>query len=199
MSIRLKNGGYYIMHAEKYKVIAICGSLRKKSYNRILVQHCIDFGPEQLDTEFFDIGTLPLYNQDMEDQGFPDSVLTLRKKIREADALIVACPEYNMSVSGVLKNAIDWVSRKDNHGFPFSKKPVMIIGATPGQLGTARAQKELRSILSGLNTYPMNKPELFMTDAENKINDQILDTKVTSVLDKMLVNFISWIKTIKES
>lgn len=187
------------MQEKKYRVIAICGSLRKKSYNRALVQYCIDFGPEQFDTEYFDIGTLPLYNQDTEDQGFPEVVLALRKQVREADALIVACPEYNMSVSGVLKNAIDWVSRKDNDGFPFSKKPVMIIGATPGQLGTARAQKELRSILSGLNTYPMNKPELFVTDAENKINNQILDTKVTSVLDKMLGNFIGWIQTIKES
>ncbi len=182
-----------------YKIVAISGSLRKESKNKKLLTYCFENSPSELDIEIIDISTIPLFNQDIEDAGFPESVLHLRKKVREADGLLLGCPEYNTSVSGVLKNAIDWISRRDPDGYPFSRKPVMIVGATTGRLGTARAQKELRVIMANLNTFPMNKPELFVAEAKDHIDSQGLqDENMQNILDKMMINFIKWIETLKK-
>ena len=110
----------------KYKAIGICGSLREGSFNKTILDFMSENSPEELEIEIVSIKELPIYNEDVEKEGFPFPVKNIRNKIREADAIIMISPEYNSSISGVLKNAIDWISRKDDEGYPFSKKPILI-------------------------------------------------------------------------
>ncbi len=185
---------------KKYKIIGICGSLRADSYNNCILEYMVDNSPEELDIQILSIKDFPLFSEDLERKNFPTSVKEVRDKIRAADGIIFLCPEYNSSVSGVLKNAVDWISRKDDIGYPFSKKPILLAGATTGFLGTARAQKELRGILNNLNTFPMNKPELYVAEAEKKIiNQKLVDEKTKEIITKMLKNFILWIDLIQKN
>lgn len=182
-----------------YKIIGICGSLRKNSYNKCILEYMADNTVDELDIQLVSIKDFPLFNQDIEEEGVPFSVKEVKEKIREADGIIFLCPEYNSSVSGVLKNAIDWISRKDEQGYPFSKKPIMIAGATTGLLATARAQKELRAILNSLNTFPMNKPELLISEVEKKIFSQkLVDENTKERIKMMLKKFTLWIELIKK-
>ena len=182
-----------------FKVVAICGSLRKESYNKALLKFIIDNVTEGMDIEVIPIDEFPLFNEDTEREGMNPAVKRAREKVRSSDGLIIISPEYNSSIPGVLKNAVDWISRKDEEGYPFSKKPIMIGGATTGLMGTARAQKELRAVLHNINTFPMNKPELFITEADKKIVEGILqDEKAKEVTVKMLNSFLKWIELIKK-
>lgn len=184
---------------KEFKIAALCGSLRKESYNKALLNYIIDTAPEEMDIEIIPINEFPLFNEDTEREGLPPAVKSAREKIRKSDGLIIISPEYNSSIPGVLKNAVDWISRKDEEGYPFSKKPIMIGGATTGLMGTARAQKELRAVLHNVNTFPMNKPELFITEADKKIVEGILqDEKAKEVSVKMLNSFLKWIELIKK-
>ena len=187
------------MDKDKYNLIAISGSLRKMSFNTTLLKYLEKNAPEEISINIIGIKDIPFYDQDIEDFGFPEEVKSIRSEVRNCDGIIFACPEYNCSVTGVLKNVIDWISRKDQQGYPFSKKPVMIIGATPGLMGTARAQKELRGILNNLNTFPMNKPELLVTEADKKIvSSEDIDEKIKEILEKMLDNFVKWIDAVNK-
>ena len=149
-------------------VLGICGSLRKASYNRAALQTAIELKPAEMTVEVADISTLPLYNEDVRALGFPPPVETLRRQIAAADALLFACPEYNYSMSGVLKNAIDWASRPPDQ--PFAGKPVAIIGAAAGMAGSARAQYDLRRSCVFLDMHPLNKPEIFIAAAQTKFD-----------------------------
>src|SRR3954447_18026764 len=124
------------------KVLGICVSLRKGSYNMAALRIAIAQKPSNMTIEVADISQIPPYNEDVRQQGFPPSVETLRRQIAAADALLFACPEYNYSMTGVLKNAIDWASRPPEQ--PFAGKPCAIIGAAAGMAGSARAQYDLR-------------------------------------------------------
>src|SRR6201993_2197198 len=117
-----------------------------------------------------DIGSFPLYNEDVRAQGFPASVETFRRQIAAADALLFATPEYNYSIPGVLKNAIDWASRPPDQ--PFAGKPVAIMGAGAGMAGTARAQYDLRRSCVFLDMHPLNKPEVLIGQAQTKFDEQ---------------------------
>ena len=128
--------------ASGIKILAICGSLRKGSYNMAALRTAIAQKPPNMTVDVADISQIPLYNEDVRQQGFPPSVETLRRQIAAADALLFACPEYNYSMTGVLKNAIDWASRPPDQ--PFAGKPCAIIGAAAGMAGSARAQYDLR-------------------------------------------------------
>ncbi len=119
-------------------VLGISGSLRKASYNTAALRAAQELAPAGMTIETFDLAPLPLYNEDVKAVGFPPVVQQLRAKIKAADALLFACAEYNYSMSGVLKNAIDWASRPPDQ--PFDDKPVGILGASPSALGTGRAQ-----------------------------------------------------------
>src|SRR6202030_975832 len=151
-------------------VLGICGSLRKDSYNMATLRIAIAQKPPGMTVEVADISQIPPYNEDVRQQGFRPTVETLRRQIAAADALLFACPEYNYSMSGVLKNAIDWASRPPDQ--PFSEKPVAILGASPGALGTGRAQYHLRQSCVFLNMHPLNKPEVMIAAAHTKINEQ---------------------------
>jgi chromate reductase, NAD(P)H dehydrogenase (quinone) len=152
----------------KIKVLGFAGSLRQGSYNKALVRSAADLVPDDMQLEIFDLEGIPPFNQDIE-QNMPYKVREFKAKIREADAILIATPEYNFSMPGVLKNAIDWASRPygDN---PFDGKPVAIMSASPGMLGGANAQFHLRQTCVFLNMYPINKPLVIVTFAQDKFD-----------------------------
>jgi len=166
--------------AKGINVLAICGSLRAASYNKATLRTAIELKPPRMTIETADIGLFPLYNEDLRSQGFPAPVETLRRQIATADALLFVTPEYNYSMSGVLKNAIDWASRPPDQ--PFAGKPVAIMGAGAGMAGTVRAQydlHDLRRCCVFLDMHPINKPEVLIGqchtkfDAEGRFTDEV--------------------------
>jgi chromate reductase len=171
------------------KVLGVSGSLRKGSFNTMALRTAQGLVPEGMTVEIADISTFPLYNEDVKAQGYPPAVQTFRDKIAAADALLFATPEYNYSVSGVLKNAIDWGSRPPNQ--PFDGKPIAIMGASGGALGTGRAQYHLRQMCVFLNMYPVNKPEVMIPaahtrfDAEGKLTDETALGLIKQLLESL--------------
>src|SRR5690242_16938502 len=149
-------------------VLGICGSLRRGSYNMAALRTAIALKPPGMTVTVADVSQIPLYNEDVRQQGFPPPVETLRRQIKEADALLFACPEYNYSMTGVLKNAIDWASRPPDQ--PFAGKPCAIIGAAAGMGGSARAQYDLRRSCVFLDMHPLNKPEVLIGQAQTKFD-----------------------------
>lgn len=174
------------------KVLGICGSLRAGSLNRAVLRLAGEVLPEGMDLEVFDIRSIPLFDGDLLLQGFPSEVVELRRKIKEADAVLIATPEYNFSVPGVLKNALDWVSRGDDQ--PFALKPMAIVSASPGQLGGARVQYDLRKIMLFMNALVMAKPEVFIANASAKFKDGIcIDEATRKYIKDQLIALQSWI------
>src|SRR6266567_2869506 len=143
-----------------------------------------------------DISQIPLYDEDVRAQGFPPPVETLRQQIKAADALLFACPEYNYSMSGVLKNAIDWASRPPDQ--PFNDKPVAVMGASPSALGTGRAQYHLRQSCVFLNMHLLNKPEVMIAAAHTKFDAQgdLTDEPTRGFIRELLVNLAAWTRRI---
>jgi chromate reductase, NAD(P)H dehydrogenase (quinone) len=154
--------------AKGLTVLGICGSLRKASYNMAALRTAVEVRPPGMTIEIADISAIPLYNEDVRALGFPPPVEKLRQQIKAADALLFACPEYNYSMSGVLKNAIDWASRPPDQ--PFAGKPVAIISAAAGMAGGARSQLHLRQSCVFLDMHPLNKPEVLIFQAQNKFD-----------------------------
>ena len=177
-------------------VLAICGSLRAGSYNRAALRTAIELKPPGMAIETADIGSIPLYNEDVRAQGFPPPVEKLRQQIKEADALLFATPEYNYSVPGVLKNAIDWASRPPDQ--PFAGKPVAIMGAGAGMAGTARAQYDLRRCCVFLDMHPINKPEVQIGQAQTKFDadGRLTDEAARGFIRDMLVALEQWTRQI---
>jgi chromate reductase, NAD(P)H dehydrogenase (quinone) len=157
------------MSEPNIKLVAFCGSLRKGSFNRMALQAFIERVPQGASVETIEIGDWPLYNADVQAQGFPGPVQAAQQKILAADGIVFASPEYNYSVSGVLKNAIDWLSRMTPQ--PFAGKPMAVFGASGGPLGTARAQYHLRQMMVFLDGRFVNKPEVMIGAAQNKFAD----------------------------
>ncbi len=165
---------------------AISGSLRRGSYNTAALRAAAELAPEGVTITEESLADIPVYNDDLKAAGFPAAVTRLQQAIASADAVLIATPEYNYSVSGVLKNAIDWVSRTDPQ--PFANKPVAIMGASPGAFGTARAQYDLRKMFVYLDAHLLNKPEVMIGaahtrfDADGKLTDEATRKFVTSLL-----------------
>ena len=154
--------------SDDIRVLGICGSLRKGSLNGAVLRAAQELAPAGMTIDSYDISAIPLYNGDVETAGMPASVVDFRTRIATADALLVVSPEYNFSIPGVLKNAIDWASRPPQP--PFNGKPTAIMGASPGMLGTGRAQYHLRQVLNGLNCLLVNRPEVFIGSATGKFD-----------------------------
>ena len=150
------------------KILGISGSLRKGSFNTAALRAAIELAPEGVTIIEADISDIPLYNEDVNAQGRPPSVERFRQQIRDADAILFVTPEYNYSVPGVLKNAIDWASRPPEQ--PFAGKPAAIMGASPGVIGTARAQYHLRQIAVFLDLKVLNKPEVMIGGAGDRFD-----------------------------
>jgi chromate reductase, NAD(P)H dehydrogenase (quinone) len=169
--------------SEPIKVAAFCGSLRKASFNRLALNAFIERVPAGMTVETIEIGDWPLYDADLQAKGFPDKVQAAQQTLVAADAIVIASPEYNYSVPGVLKNALDWLSRMQPQ--PFAGKTVAILGASQGLLGTARMQYHLRQILVFLDAFALNRPEVMIGQAQNKFKDGKLEDEMTS---KMLTD-----------
>ena len=180
------------MEKKKLTVLGFAGSLRRGSYNKALLHAAVGLVPQDMNLEIFDLEGIPTFNQDTE-QNMPEKVKDFKTKITEADAILIATPEYNYSVPGVLKNAIDCASRPygDN---PFDGKPVAIISASIGMLGGARAQYHLRQIFVFLNMYPINRPEVIVPFAQDKfdVNGNLLDNDTKKFLGQLLQNLANW-------
>ncbi len=182
--------------AKGITVLGICGSLRSGSFNMAALRAAIELKPPGMTIGIADIGTIPLYNEDVRAQGFPPPVETLRQQIKAADALLFVCPEYNYSMSGVLKNAIDWASRPPDQ--PFAGKPAAIMGAAAGMAGSARAQSDLRRACVFLDIHPLNKPEVLIGQAQTKFdaNGRLTDEAARGFIRDMLVALENWTRQI---
>jgi chromate reductase, NAD(P)H dehydrogenase (quinone) len=182
--------------AKGITVLGICGSLRKDSYNKAVLRTAIELKPPGMTIETAEIGGIPLYDEDVRAQGFPPPVETLRRQIAAADGLLFVSPEYNYSISGVLKNAIDWASRPPDQ--PFAGKPVAIMGAGAGMAGTARAQHDLRRCCVFLDMHPLNKPEVLIGQAHTKFDasGRLTDEAGRGFIRDLLVALESWIRLI---
>jgi chromate reductase len=188
------------MPDSKLKVIVICGSLRKKSYNHALVRALPELAPPNMtliESPPFD--TIPLYNADIQEaSGFPGPVNDLAEAIRAADGIIVVTPEYNWTIPGALKNAIDWVSRMKEQ--PFKDKPVAIQSASQGPVGGARMQYHLRMALTFLSAFMFGTPEVFVGMAQNKFDKDTLkltDEATRKIVAQQLEAFATFIERVR--
>jgi chromate reductase len=172
--------------------LGICGSLRAASLNAAVLRAAATLVPEGVSLKTADIADIPLYNGDVEAQGLPAPVQALRAQIKAADALLFCTPEYNYSIPGVLKNAIDWASRPPEH--PFAGKPIAIMGASPGALGTARAQYQLRQVFIFMDGKLLNKPEVMIGGAMGKVDAQgnLTDEPTRQLIAAQLVALKAW-------
>jgi len=178
-------------------ILGFAGSLRKGSYNKALLGVALELVPKDAAMETFDLEGIPPFNQDMENQP-PQKVREFKARIRAANAVLIATPEYNYSIPGVLKNAIDWASRPygDN---AFEGKPAAVMGASIGMLGTARAQYDLRRSFVFLNMYLLNQPEVMVPFAQDKIDKdgKVTDLKTREKIKELLQSLIIWTKRLK--
>ena len=180
------------------RILGVCGSLREKSYNMYALKAERALMPEDMELEIASIADIPLFNQDVCDKGFPPPVAAFRAQIAKADGLLFACPEYNYSVSGVLKNAIDWASRPPDQ--PFQNKPVAMFSASAGLKGGVSAQYELRKILAQLGAFLLVRPEVFigMEAAKFDAGGNLTDQTTRKFMTDQMIAFREWIARVKK-
>ena len=173
--------------------MGISGSLRTGSFNTMLLKSALSLAPQGVTTEIAEIGSIPIYNADLDAQAKPESVHVFMNKIRAADALVIATPEYNYSIPGVLKNAIDWASRPPQEN-AFAGKPLAILSASTGLLGGARAQYHLRQCCVFLDMHPVNKPEVMVSKAQDKFdsNGALTDEIARELIRKLMASLSEW-------
>jgi chromate reductase, NAD(P)H dehydrogenase (quinone) len=175
-------------------VVAFAGSLRRGSFNRALLDAAKELAPEGMSVELIEIGALPFYNADVEAEGDPPGVVTFKASLREADGVLIATPEYNDGIPAVLTNAIDWGSRLPGRS-PLAGKPVALVGASPSQVGTARAQLHLRQLLGHVHAKTLPPPELLVAAAHQRFDADLRLTHEDTrrVLAALLERFARWI------
>jgi chromate reductase, NAD(P)H dehydrogenase (quinone) len=180
------------------RILGIAGSLREGSFNRALLRTAQAAAPDGMTIEIFDLAAVPLYNGDVEAKGDPEGVAAFKTAIRAADGVLMATPEYNHGVPGVMKNAIDWASRPPK-GAPLGGKPVALMGASPGITGTARGQSQLRQAFEFTNSYAMPQPELLVFKAHEKFDaqGQLTDAPTRQFLESFLKAFGDWVRRFK--
>jgi len=178
------------------RVLGIAGSLRAGSYNRALLRAAVELAPDGITIEIFDgLGAIPPYNADVEAQGDPQPVTALKRAIAAADALLIATPEYNYGVPGVLKNAIDWASRRPGKSV-LNGKPAALMGATPGATGTARAQLALRQSFVFTDTRACLRPEVLVARAHEKFDadGRLIDASTRQTVRQLLEALLDWVQ-----
>ena len=178
-------------------ILGFSGSLRRGSYNRMLLQAAIELAPKGITIEVFNLDEIPLFNADLETL-MPNRVNEFKSKIKVANAILIVTPEYNYSVPGVLKNAIDWGSRPQGDN-SWEGKPVAIMSASTGILGGARAQYHLRQTLACLDMHPINKPEVMINFAAQKFDDKgnLTDDRAKQLIRMLLTNLTAWTKKLQ--
>ena len=178
--------------ADNVTILGIAGSLRKDSYNRAALRAAGQLAPEGATIEIFEINDIPPFNQD-DEQNPPAKVTELKTKVRAADAILFVTPEYNYSIPGVLKNAIDWASRPYGDS-AWDGKPVAVMGASVGVFGSVRAQYHLRQCFIFLNMYPINRPEVMIGNASERFDEQgnLVDETSKDLIRQLLRNLVDW-------
>ncbi len=184
---------------EKFKILGFAGSLRNGSYSKMVLNAALRLAPDGVELETFNLEGIQLYNQDRENE--PNAKLSeFKEKIRQSDAVLVVTPEYNYSVPGVLKNAIDAASRPygDN---PFEGKPVALISNSPGPLGGSRAYYHLRQVFIYLDSYMLNKPEMIIPNVDKKFDasGSLTDEHTKQKMQELLVAVEAWAKKVGAS
>lgn len=174
------------------RILGIAGSLRRASYNRAALRAATQLVPPDVTLDIFELDGIPGFSQD-EEQNPPATVVELKKRIRAADAILIATPEYNYSIPGVLKNAIDWASRPYGDS-AWNGKPAAIMGASVGTIGTARAQYHLRQIFVFLNMFPLNQPEVMIGTATERFDKEgnLTDETTKNFIRELLQNLVDW-------
>jgi len=177
------------------KILGIGGTLRKGSYSRALLLEAQKLAPEGIVIELTDIGDFPLYNPDIV---LPDNVQKFKKDIEEADAVLFSTAEYNYSIPGSLKNAIDWASRPYGNN-SWEEKPAAIMSESMGMLGGIKAQLHLRQIMLAINVYFLNRPEVIVPNVKEKFDDEgnLIDEHTKEKIKELLEALIKWVEKIK--
>ncbi len=188
------------MRSDTITVVGIAGSLRRGSYNRALVRAARSLTPAGMSLHVLDLHGIPFYDADVEKQGDPEPVSAMKRQIRDADAVLVATPEYQHGIPGVLKNALDWASRPPKDP-PLKHKPVAMMGATTGRYGTARAQAELRKVLAYNDTIVVNRPEVLVANARETFDDtgQLVDETARELLRELLEALGWWVRVMRDA
>ncbi len=176
-------------------VLGITGSLRDASFNTALLKAAAELLPPDMTLEIVDLADLPMFDVDIE-KPFPASVACFRERITRADAVLISTPEYNSSISGVLKNALDWASRAPEP--PFTGKPVAVMGASTGVFGTARAQLQLRQVLTHISALVMPKPEVMVARAADAFDAQgnLVNETTRGFLQSLLTGLGEWTRRV---
>jgi chromate reductase, NAD(P)H dehydrogenase (quinone) len=174
------------------RIFGVAGSLRRDSYNRAALRAAVGLAPDGVTVDVFELDGIPGFNQDHE-QNPPAQVVDMKRRIREAEAVLIVTPEYNYSVPGVLKNAIDWASRPYG-GSAWNGKPVAIMGASTGNIATARAQYHLRQMFVFLNMHAINQPEVMIGNAAERFDAEgnLTDDATKEYIRKLLQNLVDW-------
>jgi chromate reductase, NAD(P)H dehydrogenase (quinone) len=183
---------------DKINILGIAGSLRQGSYNRAALRAAGSLGPDDARLEIFELDGIPGFNQD-EEGNPPEKVVELKTRVRTADAILFVTAEYNYSIPGVLKNAIDWASRPYGES-AWDGKPVAIMGASIGMLGSARAQYHLRQCCVFLNMYPLNSPEVMISYAAKRFDadGNLVDDKSRELISQLLQSLVRWTRQLKQ-
>ncbi len=179
------------------KILGIPGSLRQASFNRFALVAAQALLPAGVSLDIFELAGIPVYNQDLDKQP-PARVVEMKTRVRAADAILFATPEYNYSMPGVLKNAIDWASRPYGDS-AWQGKPVAVMSASVGVLGGARAQYHLRQSFVFLNMYPVNQPEVLIANAAQRFNErgELTDETARDLIRKLLAELVAWTRKLK--
>ena len=174
--------------------MAFAGSLRRRSFNRALIAAAAEVAPSGLSIESIEIGGLPFYDADLEAEGDPPAVVEFKSALAGAEGVLIATPEYNDGIPGVLTNALDWGSRLPGRS-PLAGKPTMVMGASPSQVGTARAQLHLRQVLSHVQARVLPPPELLVARAHERFDAELrlTDEGTRRLLADLLRRFALWI------
>ncbi|HEX4921630.1 MAG TPA: NAD(P)H-dependent oxidoreductase [Candidatus Bathyarchaeia archaeon] len=183
--------------SRKLRILGISGSGRKNSYNTALLEAAKELAPDNVVVEIYDVSGFPLYNQDLEAR-MPEEVKEFKKKIREADAILIATPEHNYTITAVLKNAIEWGNRPPNEA-SWNEKPAAIMSASSGARGGARAQLHLRQIMVDLNMHAINRPLLLVANASEKFdaNMKLTDPQIGQTLHNLLLQLEEWARRVQ--
>jgi len=183
---------------ENINILGIAGSLRQSSYNRAALRAAKSLVPDNAVLNIFELDGIPGFNQD-DEQNPPEKVVELKKRVLAADAILFVTPEYNYSIPGVLKNAIDWASRPYGESV-WNGKPAAIMGASIGTLGTARAQYHLRQCCVFLNMFPLNNPEVMIPNAADRFDadGNLVDDKSRELIAQLLQSLVAWTRRLKD-
>src|SRR5919112_1730748 len=182
------------MESNGFKILGLAGSLRRASLHRGLIRAAKELAPEGVTVECYDeLDKIPFFNQDVENEGDPAPVRELKEKIREVDAVLIATPEYDYAIPGVLSNALDWALRSPS---PLRHKPVGIVGASPGNTGTARGQMVLRQILLHAPVYTMPEPQMLIPKARQRFDQSgdLTDEETRERMRRFLAALVKWTK-----